>query len=125
MKTFRILSGSILPLVVAGCGAAGSGAPVIGPEMMRVALARGETPELLAEGRRLLVTRCISCHGLEPVAKYTSAEWREIVDRMADRSGLDAGQAGKISSYLSAARDSPPQAVPAGSGEPAARGVVE
>lgn len=106
-KICRVLLFVSLPaIVLTGCEAMKSSAPAINPAMTQVAVANGDSPEMLAEGRRLLAMRCTSCHALEPVPKYTSGEWRANVRRMANRAGLDPTEERQIVAYLVAARES-------------------
>lgn len=89
-----------------GCEAMKSGAPAINPQMTKAAAANGDTIETLVAGRSLLAARCTSCHSLEPIVKYTPAQWRANVLLMADRSGLREQETQKITAYLVAARES-------------------
>lgn len=102
----KLLFVPILVLGLEGCEAMKSGAPPVSPEMARAAADSGESMETLVEGRRLLATRCTSCHALEPISHYTPAEWRTNVHRMAERSGLNGTEERQIASYLAAARES-------------------
>ena len=101
-KSQLTLAGMVL--LLAGCASFQAGAPAITPEMTKVAMSAGDSFEKLEKGRRLLATRCTTCHALEPVAKYTIQEWREIVCDMADRSGLKEEEQQEIQAYLNAAR---------------------
>jgi len=103
-RTF--LFASLLVIGFAGCEAMKSGAPAVNPEMTRVATANGDTLETLATGRRLLAMRCTSCHALAPIPKYSPAEWRTNVFRMANRAGLNEAETKQIAAYLVAARES-------------------
>lgn len=94
-----------LVAMVAGCEALQSGAPPISSEMTQAAAVRGNTEIEIAQGRRLLASRCISCHSLEPVVYYTPEEWRVNVRQMADRSGLNEEEERLIVAYLVAARE--------------------
>lgn len=51
-----------------------------------------------------MAMRCTSCHSLEPIVKYTAEEWLDIVDDMADRSGLDEIEEAQVANYLKTAR---------------------
>jgi hypothetical protein len=64
--------------------------------------------EQLTTGRKLLVTRCIACHSLIPVSKYSAQRWPELVTSMSERAGLDDIQRAEVSAYLVAARQSLP-----------------
>jgi mono/diheme cytochrome c family protein len=101
-KLFVLLGGGLL-LTLAGCAAIEATAPAVTPAM--AATARQSVGQL-EQGRRLLATRCTNCHSLEPVAKYSPAEWRELVAKMAERSNLSATEQLQIADYLVAARES-------------------
>lgn len=96
----------LLTMGLMGCEAMKSGIPAINPAMTRAAAANGDSIDTLVDGRRLFASRCISCHTPEPIEKYTSAEWRSNVLRMANRAGLDEAEISRISAYLAAARAS-------------------
>jgi cytochrome c2 len=91
-------------LCIAGCASFQSGAPAITPAMVQVAQSSGDSFEKLEKGRRLLAMRCTTCHALEPIRNYTAPEWSDIVEDMADRSGLKNEEQREIQAYLTAAR---------------------
>ncbi|MFZ4776319.1 MAG: hypothetical protein ACOYM3_13185 [Terrimicrobiaceae bacterium] len=91
---------------LAGCAAMNTGAPPINTAMIHSASGKGQSAETLATGRRLLASRCTGCHALEPIARYTPAEWRTNVAGMAKRAGINAVEEGQITAYLTAARES-------------------
>ena len=93
-----------LLLFVGGCASFQSGAPAITPAMVKVAQSSGDSFEKLEKGRRLLAMRCTTCHALEPIGNYTALEWIDIVEDMADRSGLKNEEQKEIQAYLAAAR---------------------
>jgi hypothetical protein len=106
MRHWKILFSALFVAGLAGCEAMKSGAPAINAEMTKAAAANGDSIETLATGRTLLATRCASCHSLEPIAKFTPAQWEASVLRMANRSGLSEPEVQKITAYLVAARES-------------------
>jgi hypothetical protein len=101
-KVYLTLAG--LGVLVGGCASFREGAPEITPAMTSLGQASGDSFEKLVTGRRLLATRCTTCHALEPVSKYTVQEWGGIVEDMADRSGLKNEEQQEIQAYLAAAR---------------------
>jgi mono/diheme cytochrome c family protein len=56
----------------------------------------------LREGRALFVSRCIECHTLPPLGRYSAADWPEVVDRMAGRSSLKPAERDAIVAYVTA-----------------------
>jgi cytochrome c1 len=57
----------------------------------------------LQNGRRLFTSRCLECHNLPPVAKYSRNEWPHLVSRMSGRANLSAPEQAAIVAYLRAA----------------------
>lgn len=92
-------------MIIVGCDSLRSVAPPISSEMIA---AVGGNSEALTAGRRVLTVRCTACHSLEPIAKFSAKEWREIVDKMAERANLDAREREQVRSYLVTARESVP-----------------
>ena len=106
MRYWKFLFSALLVAGLAGCEAMKSGAPGISPEMTKAAAANGDSIEVLADGRRLLATRCTNCHSLAPIANFAPAQWEANVLRMANSSGLSGPEMQAISAYLVAARES-------------------
>lgn len=92
-----------LALVFGGCVAIETLAPPVTPAMASTARS---TAADLENGRRIYVGRCASCHAIDPVAKYTAARWRELIDDMADEAELNAMEKANLLAYLLAARES-------------------
>jgi cytochrome c2 len=76
--------------------------------MVQSAKKQGVSMEQLAAGRNLLVTRCISCHSLIPVGKYSAQRWPELVESMSERAGLNETQRAQVTAYLVTARQNLP-----------------
>jgi len=102
-----VLSSGVI-LTVAGCETFQTVAPAVTPEMIAVAAPDGGTAESLAVGRRLLATRCISCHSLVPIAKYPATQWPAQVEKMSSRANLSSSEQAQITAYLVTARRSLP-----------------
>ena len=94
-------------LLLAGCVATETHAPPISTTAIRAAARRGIDPDSLAAGRQILLTRCSSCHALEPVSDYTAAEWERIVINMAPRSKLTAAETTALDNYLAVVSSGP------------------
>ena len=54
----------------------------------------------LDEGRDLYLRKCGACHRPHEPARLPEARWRETMDDMARRSGLDARERDRVLSYL-------------------------
>jgi uncharacterized membrane protein len=91
-----------------GCQSLTSIAPSVSPAMAKSAKTQGFSPENLATGRNLLLTRCISCHSLVPISKFSAQRWPELVASMSERASLNETERAQITAYLVAARESLP-----------------
>ena len=58
----------------------------------------------LGRGRDLFVHRCIECHTLPAVWKYSREEWPQIVDDMSHRASLKPEDRDTVIAYILAAR---------------------
>jgi cytochrome c5 len=58
----------------------------------------GEAPE----GKTIYTTRCKTCHGVKPVAKYTGAEWENILKIMGPKAHLTESETKEVSAYVMA-----------------------
>ena len=82
--------------------------PAVSPIMVATAAGKETTVSALESGRRILSTRCIACHGLEPIQKFSPEQWHSIVAQMAERAKLSPEEREQVTSYLIAARQSLP-----------------
>ena len=98
LRQARLLA---IPFVIAGCATMdNTRLPTVTAKMA----GHGVSTESLEAGRAVLATRCVSCHGLEPIAKYSENDWRRIVEGMGPRARLDAREERDLLAYLIAAR---------------------
>ncbi|HEX4639637.1 MAG TPA: hypothetical protein VH170_09130 [Chthoniobacterales bacterium] len=58
----------------------------------------------MQRGRNLFVHRCIECHTLPPIWKYSREDWPKLVDEMSHRAGLKPHERDAIVAYILAAR---------------------
>ena len=67
---------------------------------------KGQHVELttLHEGRALFARRCIECHTLPALWRYSADDWPEIVDSMAHRASLKPAERDAIVAYIRAVR---------------------
>jgi hypothetical protein len=93
-------SAVILPLIalqLVGCETANY-APPVGSTSRDV-------PKL-ERGRTLFVRRCIECHTLPAIWKYSREDWPKIVDDMSHRASLNPADREAVIAYILAARKS-------------------
>jgi mono/diheme cytochrome c family protein len=58
----------------------------------------------LEQGRDLFVHRCIECHTLPPIWKYSRQDWPQIVKDMSHRASLKPGDRDAVVAYILAVR---------------------
>ena len=59
---------------------------------------------MLREGRTLFVHRCIECHTLPPIWKYSREDWPKIVNDMSHRASLKPADRDAVIAYILAVR---------------------
>ena len=59
---------------------------------------------MLREGRTLFVHRCIECHTLPVLWRYSTEDWPDIVDSMSHRASLKPAEREAIVAYILAVR---------------------
>jgi mono/diheme cytochrome c family protein len=100
--------GSLAGLAAIGLGACQTNlsntAPPITPALVKAGERQHADARLLAEGRALLLSRCIQCHKLPNVAQYDAARLKAVVAVMSPRAGLTPGQHDAVLKYLLTAR---------------------
>jgi hypothetical protein len=101
MKNMSILLTLICLLV--SCETANSVPPVT-PQMASVTKQHHVDLATLREGRTLLVHRCIECHTLPPLWRYSAEDWPEIVNSMSHRASLKPAECEAIVAYILAVR---------------------
>lgn len=77
------------------------------PATSQMAIARkGQHVDLamLRNGRALFVSRCIECHTLPVVYRYSVEDWPELVDKMSGRATLKPMERDAIIAYILAIR---------------------
>lgn len=77
----------------------------IAPPVSRVAPASEALPgglgwQDLEEGRIIYLTDCAKCHNPEPIAKYSHAQWANLMPKMIRESRLDDQRAHQVTAYV-------------------------
>ena len=100
MKTSILL---VLACVLASCQSTNYVPPVTS-KMGTARKGQSLNLALLQEGRTLFAHRCIECHTLPAVWRYSSKDWPDIVDRMSQRASLKKAEREAIIAYIIAVR---------------------
>jgi hypothetical protein len=98
----QVAAAGLLSILVAfsSCETVSSSAPTVTPIM----LSKDVNAPSLTEGRNLFVSRCIDCHSLPPISKFSSERWPGLVEKMSGRAHLQPMQRDAIVAYILAAR---------------------
>ena len=89
--------------VLRGCMSVEQMAPPVGPRLTEAAGEDGASTEALQRGRQVYLTRCSTCHTIEPIDRYTAARWDQILPRMNKDAKLDAAEAADLRTYIGTA----------------------
>src|SRR4051812_16955218 len=90
----------ICSVVLASCETSLKSAPPLTAAFVRSGLRENADARTLAEGRKIFLNRCISCHALPEPARYDSARIPRIVSWMSGRAHLSPEQQGALTKYL-------------------------
>ena len=79
--------------------------PPVTPQMATAGLPRQDVDlAKLRQGRTLFVHRCIECHTLPAIWRYSPQDWPGIVNSMSHRASLKPAERNAIIAYILAAR---------------------
>ncbi len=93
----------VLACVLASCQLTNYVPPVT-PQMATARKGQSVNLAMLHEGRTLFAHRCIECHTLPVVWRYSSKDWPDIVDSMSQRASLKPAERKAIIAYIIAVR---------------------
>ena len=79
-------------------------APAVNREMVAASHRRDVDLRELQSGRTLFVHRCIECHTLPPIWKYSRGDWPKIVNDMSHRASLKPADREAVIAYILAVR---------------------
>jgi len=101
----RLLLLLLVTLPGVACVSLEQSAPL--PETLPTAKHAG-TPSQLAQGREIYITKCAACHSVEPVRKYSRAEWEhEIMPDMAEETNLTPAETAAVIAYIRTVLNTP------------------
>ncbi len=101
MKSY--ISLAAITLLVSACATSNFAPPRINADLVARARADRASAEQLSGGRALFVSRCLECHTLPAVTKYTREEWPRLVAEMSARANLNGTEQRSVIAYLRAA----------------------
>jgi mono/diheme cytochrome c family protein len=92
----------IAALLLTGCETSNY-APPVTPAMAR-STSHVKQDVDLKRGRTLFVHRCIECHTLPAIWKYSDEDWPKIVNSMSHRASLSSAEREAVIAYILAVR---------------------
>jgi hypothetical protein len=98
-----LIFASFLICIFLGCETANY-APVANTEMVAASHRRDVDLTKLQRGRTLFVHRCIECHTLPAIWKYSREDWPKIVSDMSHRASLKPSERDAVIAYILAVR---------------------
>jgi cytochrome c5 len=90
-------------LLISACATDQFAPPPISTALIKRGQSDHATQQQLSEGRVLFVRRCLECHTLPVVTKYSADEWPHLVSRMSARAELTPAEEQSVIAYLRAA----------------------
>jgi hypothetical protein len=94
----------LISLILASCETTNYVPPVT-PQMASSSSRRQNVDlKKLRDGRTLFVHRCIECHTLPPIWKYSREDWPKIVNDMSHRASLKPAEREAVIAYILAVR---------------------
>ena len=93
----------VLACVLASCQLTNYVPPVTS-QMATARTGQSVNLAMMHEGRTLFAHRCIECHTLPVVWRYSSKDWPDIVDSMSQRASLKPAEREAIIAYIIAVR---------------------
>ncbi len=97
---WRLVALGAFTLLLEGCESGSSSAPPITAPLVRAGIRQNAEARRLTEGRLVFLSRCIECHALPQIEKYTPDRLREIVATMSGRASLSADEHDAALKYL-------------------------
>ena len=87
-------------LFLNSCVSTTPSAPPITASLVRAGVAQKADAPTLAAGRSLFLNRCIQCHALQDVSRFTAPELTAIVATMSGRANMNPDQHDALLKYL-------------------------
>jgi len=94
---------AVVFVFLVGCVSLDQLAPPVDDAMILAGAGHPLDPQALVRGREIYLNRCIGCHSVEPVDRYSLGQWEMILPEMAAEAKLNRVQTADLQGYISAA----------------------
>jgi hypothetical protein len=103
VRQLRKLACFLFAFALVSCESTNYAPPLVTAQMAK---GGGQHADLamLRDGRTLFVSRCIECHTLPAVRRYSVGDWPKLVDKMSGRASLKPIERDAIIAYIIASR---------------------
>jgi len=88
-----------------GCMSLERMAPPVDDELTSVGARQGAAADALARGRAIYLSKCVKCHTVEPIDRYSIAKWQKVLPDMSEESKLTPPQRDELWAYILAAHE--------------------
>jgi hypothetical protein len=105
MRKLAIFTAAVICLIdLSSCRTTSFAPPPVTAELAWTDASQRADIATLQKGRGLFVSRCIECHTLPPIWRYSTEDWPDIVNNMSQRASLKPAERDAIVAYISATR---------------------
>src|SRR5260370_41865283 len=99
----KVLIFVVLACLLASCETTNY-VPSVTPQVATAGKGQHVDLAMLREARTLFVHRCIECHTLPALWRYSTEDWQDIVNSMSHRASLKPAEREAIVAYILAVR---------------------
>lgn len=90
--------------LLSGCVTIEEMVPPVNDQITQIGDGHGYSNESLHHGRKLYVSRCASCHAVEPIDRYSVARWKRMIPEMSLDAKLNEKEEFDLEAYIVSAR---------------------
>jgi hypothetical protein len=91
--------------ILVGCLSIERMAPPVTAEFEGIGMQTGVTMSVLERGREIYLADCSRCHSVEPIDRYSTDRWHDIISRMKLEAKLDDRRTAALQAYVLAAHE--------------------
>ena len=97
---FAVISGLMMVFLVSGCATTEQLAPPVQVSVLESADRLGYGDEQVERGRVIYLSKCIKCHGVRSVQKYSAERWEGILAKMSVKAKLSESEEEDVGAYI-------------------------
>lgn len=97
---FVVVTGLMMGVVVSGCATTAELAPPVEGVVLSGGDRLGYGWEEVKRGREIYLSKCIKCHAVRRVRKYSAERWDGLLAKMSVKAKLDEGEESAVGAYV-------------------------